>query len=171
MHKTDKAKAADIEHAIRNHIRINEADDPEYYRTLSQRLEDIIKQHEERWDQLSLFLLEFRDTIETKRLESAQELGLSETEYAFHGILIAELTKLQGEDSIDEAIVEKVKTVVRELVEMMDEATEIVDFFQKNDEQRRMKKEIKRAIVDQFPKKLVKPVTDGFMELARVKFQ
>ena len=170
-HKTDKAKAADIEHAIRNHIRINEADDPEYYRTLSQRLEDIIKEHEERWDQLSLFLLEFRDTIETRRLESAQELGLSETEYAFHGILIAELTKLQGEDNIDQVTVEKVKTVVRELVEMMDEATEIVDFFQKNDEQRRMKKEIKRAIVDQFPKKLVKPVTDGFMELARVKFQ
>ena len=71
-HKTDKAKAADIEHAIRNHIRINEADDPEYYRTLSQRLEDIIKEHEERWDQLSLFLIEFRDTIETKRRESAR---------------------------------------------------------------------------------------------------
>ena len=84
----------------------------------------------------SLFLLEFRDTIETKRRESAQELGLSETEYAFHGIPIAELTKLQGEDSIREATVEKVKTVVRERLEMMDEAsTEIVDFFQKSDEQ------------------------------------
>ena len=66
---------------------------------------------------------------------------------------------------------DRVKIVVRELVEMMDEATEIVDFFQKNDEQRRMKKEIKRAIVDQFPKKLVKPVTDDFMELAKQKFQ
>ena len=54
---------------------------------------------------------------------------------------------------------------------MIDEATEIVDFFEKNDEQKRMRKKIKRTIFDQFPKKLVKPVTDRFMELAKVRFQ
>jgi len=55
---------------------------------------------------------------------------------------------------------------------MMNEATEIVDFFQKNDEQRRMKQAIKRAILAaEFPRRIVKPVTNGFMELAKVKFQ
>ncbi len=104
-------------------------------------------------------------------MDSAQHLGLSETEYAFFGILKAEIIRTQDEESIDQETVEKIKTVIRSLVEMMDEATEIVDFFQKNDEQKRMRKKIKRTIIVQFPKKLVKPVTDGFMELAKRKFQ
>ena len=116
-------------------------------------------------------LFDLLETIEPERVLSAQKLGLSETEHAFYGILKSEIISITGEDNFNEEANEKVKIVVRELVEMMDEATEIVDFFQKNDEQRRMKKEIKRAIVDQFPKKLVKPVTDGFMELAKRKFQ
>ena len=54
----------------------------------------------------------------------------------------------------------------------MDEATQIVDFFKKRDEQKRVKRDIKRAIIAEFDKiELVKPVTDRFMELAEVKFR
>ena len=168
-HKTDKAKASEIEHAIRNHIKLRAEDDPEYYRTLSKRLEDIIAQNKERWEQLVLILLDLRDTIEEDRIKNAEDLGLTETESAFHGILTRELEEI-GHD-ITEETQEEVKNLVRELVEMMDEATEIVDFFQKTDEQKKMKKAIKRTIINQFPRKLVKPVTDKFMELAKVKFK
>jgi type I restriction enzyme, R subunit len=66
----------------------------------------------------------------------------------------------------------KIKSVVQQLVSMMDEATEIVDFFQKWDEQRRVRRNIKRAILEEFDDlDLVKPVTDRFMELAEVKFR
>ena len=45
-------------------------------------------------------------------------------------------------------------------------------FFRKWDEQKRVKRNIKRAILNEFDDLgLVKPVTDRFMELAEVKFQ
>ena len=117
-------------------------------------------------------LLEFRDTIEAEREVRAEELGLSETEFAFHGILLAEIKKGQGVDLLDTKTESKVKTVVQQLVLMMDEATQIVGFFQKWDEQKKVRRNIKRAILREFDEEeLIKPVTDRFMELAQVKFR
>jgi len=55
---------------------------------------------------------------------------------------------------------------------MFDEATLIVDFFDKPDEVRRMKKEIKRAVLDcsYGDRAMVTVVQDRFMELAQTRF-
>jgi type I restriction enzyme, R subunit len=171
-HKTDRTKASEIENAIKHHIKIKLEDDPEYYKSLSEKLESIIRKNEEHWDELVQLLMDFRGTIEEEREARAEELGLTETEYAFHGILMAEITKGEGVEAIDEDTHLKIKSVVQQLVAMMDEATEIVGFFQKWDEQRRVRRNIKRAIIEEFDDlDLVKSVTDRFMELAEVKFR
>lgn len=66
----------------------------------------------------------------------------------------------------------EIKTTSQDLVGMFDEATQIVDFFSKPDEVKRMKKEIKRAILDcSFGEKaVVAEVQDRFLELAKTKF-
>ena len=171
-HKTSRAKASEIENAIKKHISIKTDNDPEYYKSLSAKLKSIIQQNEEKWDDLVQLLLEFRDTIEKEREARAEELGLTDTEFAFHGILTAEITKEKGIDAIDDDMKSQIKGVVQQLVAMMDEATEIVDFFQKWDEQRRVRRNIKRTIIEEFnQEQLVKPITDRFMELAEVKFR
>ena len=82
------------------------------------------------------------------------------------------IPRKKGIDAIDEDMKSQIKGVVQQLVAMMDEATEIVDFFQKWDEQRRVRRNIKRTIIKEFnQEKLVKPITDRFMELAEVKFR
>ena len=134
-HKNTKTKASEIENAIKHHIKIKLDDDPEYYKSLSEKLESIIRKHEEKWDDLVQLLLEFRDTIEAEREVRAEKLGLSETEFAFHGILLAEIKKGQGVELLDTETSQK-ETVVKQLVLMMDEATQIVGFFQKWDEQK-----------------------------------
>ncbi len=164
QHKTSRSKASEIEHAIKQHIRINIDEDPEYYKKLSDRLKDIIRRHGEKWDELVQLLLDFRNDIEKERKQGAEEAGLTETEFAFYNILLAEL---EGEKTIDEA---KVKDVVQSLVQMLDEATQIVDFFKKWDEQKRVRKDIKRIVIENFDESLVKPVSERFMELAKVKF-
>ena len=74
-------------------------------------------------------------------------------------------------DSFEEAQ-EKVKFVIHSLVQMMDEATAIVGFFEGWDEVKRVKRDIKITVIEEFDDlKLVKPVTDRFMELAEVKFK
>ena len=164
QHKTSRSKASEIEHAIKQHIRINIDEDPEYYKKLSDRLKDIIRRHGEKWDELVQLLLDFRNDIEKERKQGAEEAGLTETEFAFYNILLAEL---EGEKTIDEA---KVKDVVQSLVQMLDEATQIVDFLKKWDEQKRVRKDIKRIVIENFDESLVKPVSERFMELAKVKF-
>ncbi len=170
-HKSDQAKASEIENAIKYHIKIKLEDDPEYYKSLSEKLESIIRQHEEKWDELVQLLLDFRDTIKEEREARAEELGLTETEFAFHGILRAEIAKVRA---IDEEMCLKIKSIVQKLVAMMDKATEIVGFFDKWDERRRVRRNIKRVIIEEFDDMdldLVKTITDRFMELAEVRFR
>jgi type I restriction enzyme R subunit len=60
--------------------------------------------------------------------------------------------------------------VVSSLVELLDEASLIVDFFNKWTEQKRIKKNIKRLIIENFDESLVEQVSSRFMDLARTKF-
>jgi len=167
-HKSPRSRASEIQNAIQHHIKINIENDPEHYKKLSERLKDIIRQHEEKWDELVQLLLDFRDNIESDHQQKATTLGLSQTELAFYNILIAELG---SDNQVDESNAHKVKDVIQSLVQMLDEASQIVDFFNKWDEQKRVKREIKRVVIANFDESLVKPVTERFMELAEVKFK
>lgn len=86
---------------------------------------------------------------------------------------MAEIARVTGNESLDEATHEEVIAVTKDLVDMLDEATGIVDFFKKQDEVKRMKKNIKRRIVDASfdAPELRATVMDRFMELAKVKFK
>jgi type I restriction enzyme, R subunit len=171
-HKSDRSKASEVENAIKDHIKVNLEQDPEYYQALSKRLGEIIKQSEEKWDSLVQMLLEFRGTIESDRVQQATDIGLNETEFAFHNILMAEVSRLHDE-AVDEATHQRVLEVVKKLVDMMKEDTAVVDFFNKWDEQKAMKKRIKRAILseDFGTKELVEAINERFMDLAQAKFK
>ena len=86
---------------------------------------------------------------------------------------MAEVAKASGEDVITEAVHQRIIYVVQQLVEMMEEATSIIGFFDKWNDQKRVKKLIKRAILDEDfgTKDLVSAITDRFMDLAKVKFK
>lgn len=172
-HKSDRSKASEIENAIKHHIDINLAEDEEYYKSLSVRLNEILLKKAEHWDELVQLLLNFRDTIESDRAQAADELGLSDTEFAFHNILVAEVSRITGNEALDEAVHDEVIQITKKLVEMMDEATAIVDFFKKPDEIKRVKKNIKRAIVESSfdDEQLYGVLADRFMDLAKVRFK
>lgn len=168
QHKSPRAKASEIENAIKHHIKINIEDDPEYYKNLSERLEDIIRKYGNKWTELVQMLLNFRDNIETDHQQQAVDLGLSPTELAFYNILVSELG---GKDALGDSTESQVKEVVQSLVKMLDEATQIVDFFSKWDEQKRVKRDIKRKVIENFDESLVAPITERFMDLAETKFK
>ncbi|MGE6690281.1 type I restriction endonuclease subunit R [Stutzerimonas stutzeri] len=48
----DRAKASEMEHAIRSHVRKHADEDPVLYRKLSERLNEVLKSLGEQWDQL-----------------------------------------------------------------------------------------------------------------------
>ena len=62
---------------------------------------------------------------------------------------------------------------VKKLVQMMEDASSMVDFFNKEDEIRNVRREIRRTIMmTSFDdENLRKIIMEEFMELAKVKFQ
>ncbi|TLS78289.1 type I restriction endonuclease subunit R [Mariprofundus erugo] len=171
-HKSSRARASEIENAIKHHISVNLQEDEEYYKKLSERLKAIVDKHREHWDDLVQLLLEFRDTIEVNHKKEAEDIGLSQVEYAFYNILVAEITRITGNESIDEATHDEVIQVTKDLVDMLNEATAIVDFFSKQNEISAVKKRIKRRVIETSfdDADLRTAVMDRFMELAKVKF-
>ena len=58
-------------------------DDPEYYISLSKKLENIIEKYEQKWDEMLASLLDLVENIENIEKDHAASLGLSEDERAF----------------------------------------------------------------------------------------
>ncbi len=69
-----------------------------------------------------------RENIESDRKQQADDLGLTQTELAFYNILLAEVG---GSETPSQEFQMQIKDVVQSLVSMLDEATQIVGFFEK----------------------------------------
>ncbi len=88
--RTDRAKASEMEHAIRYHVRKHFDEDPAHYVKLSEKLDKILEALKERWDQLALALSDLvDDTLKGRQVDST---GLDpQTEAPFYGLLGQEL--------------------------------------------------------------------------------
>ncbi len=87
---SDRAKASEMEHAIRHHLRERWDEDPEHYSRLSERLEEIIEELGEQWDQLALALADLLPDVRAGR--QADDTGLDPvTEAPFYDLLKREL--------------------------------------------------------------------------------
>lgn len=169
----DRAKASEVENAIKAHIKVKVDEDPEFYQSLALRLEEIIQKYENKWEELVRQLLLFRDGMEEEKSQQDAGLGLSEEEGAFYRVLMKEVTEAVGDGAMDDNTHQEVLDLTKELVSAFQEATKIVGFFQRDAEMRTIKRQIKRSILDRSfgTKELVAEVTDRFMELAKVRFK
>lgn len=81
-----RAKASEMEHAARHHIRQHLDEDPVHYGKLSERLEEILKTYGENWEQLAMALSAF--VGEVQRGRKADDTGLDpQTQAPFFAIL------------------------------------------------------------------------------------
>ena len=67
----DRAKASEMEHAIRSHIRKHTDEDPVLYRKLSEHLNDILKTLGEKWNEVIAQLQQIIDELRTGQAGSA----------------------------------------------------------------------------------------------------
>ena len=64
---SSRTKAAAMEHAARHFISAHLDEDPVYYRKLSERLEELLKAHEQHWDALAEALMAFIEAMQSGR--------------------------------------------------------------------------------------------------------
>ena len=144
--RTDDAKASEMEHAIRHEINVRVEENPVFYQSLRERLEEIIEQRrQERLDaaeQLSL-LNSLREELQGEQAH-ARDIGLDARGFAIYGLLEQRRPMAARED---EAVYNAAN---RDLASLIDEEvapfTELVDWWQKDDVQRQMRSKIKRQL-------------------------
>ncbi len=87
---SSRAKASEMEHAVRHHISVHFAEDPAHYKRLSERLAEILKEFQEDWDELANSLWQFTEDL--RKSESRQVPGLdTRREAPFYRLLAEEI--------------------------------------------------------------------------------
>lgn len=82
---SDRAKASEMEHAVRSHIRKKLDEDPVHYQGLARRLEEILQKFGQDWEQLALALADFVEEVESGRQDD--ESGLEPELVPFYALL------------------------------------------------------------------------------------
>jgi type I restriction enzyme R subunit len=178
---TSEAKASEMEHAIRHEIHVHLQEDPVFYESLKQRLQKIIddKRQEritaaEELKCLNALVNEMRNVG-----NAAQELGLSEDEYALYKLLKAEEV-IGGESdgfSVREPSVPygKGRDEFKELTQVIMKSLEdiaVIDWVHKEGVQREMRQRIKGILRERnYGFDDIEPLTLKIMDLAKVRLR
>ncbi len=137
---TDRAKASEMEHAVRHHIREHIDEDPAYYGKLSKRVDEILERLEDRWDQIALEFEELIAQINAGRSDE-DNTGLDpDTELPFHG-LMADKVASSNPDAADLLI-----ELTHNLVSDVSTTIGTVRFWDNPTKQDELRKSIKRNL-------------------------
>ena len=137
---SDRAKASEMEHAVRHHIRSRIDEDPAYYRKLSERVDEILHRLEDRWDQIALEFEEMIDEINTGRTDE-DNTGLDPTtELPFHNQMADKLATSQTDAS------ERLISLTTQLVANTRRIIGAVGFWDNATKQDELRKTIKREL-------------------------
>ncbi len=148
--KNPEARASEMEHAIRHEIHVRVDEDPAFYRTLRERLEQILMDYKARRidaaKQLELF-----GVIESEmreRAQAASDLGMTETALAIYGLLMDDAKTSQvSEAAAPYGTLEPKKKALAEVIEESVRAdVRIIDWVSKDDVQRDIRSRIKRSL-------------------------
>ena len=176
---TDDAKASEMEHAIRHEINVRVEENPAFYRSLRERLEEIVEERRrQRLDaarQLSLLNHLCEELKGEQTL--AQDLGLDARGFAIYGLLERRRPTPVRDDAVreDGAVYDAACNVAnRDLASLIDDEvapfTELVDWWQKDDLQRQMRSRIKRRLrADGVAADAVESLAADIVDLARVR--
>jgi type I restriction enzyme R subunit len=138
--KTDEARASEMEHAIKHEIHVKLEENPAFFSSLRERLEQIIADRKARRidaaQQLGLLAALLRDL--QNHADAAHRIGLSETGFAIYGLLNTGTPP----GKLDEARTELASLLEEQLAPQI----AIVDWVHKDDVQREMRRLIKRQL-------------------------
>ena len=138
-HTSKKAAASEMEHAIRKHIKVNLEYDPAYYQKMSEKLENILRSHQDDIDETYKSLLDLFEEIKTGRQEGVEGLD-PKREMPFYDLLvkIAFHDVLDNQDMLDEIV-----TIIRNSLDVMQKRISVVDFWNRPTEQDELKRELR----------------------------
>ncbi|MDF1597282.1 MAG: HsdR family type I site-specific deoxyribonuclease [Acidimicrobiia bacterium] len=161
---SERAKASEMEHALRHHILEKYYEDPARYKKLSERLDEVLDALEGKWDQLALAIGELIDDATADRETDAT--GLDEIDLRFLGVI---------EDELGEAAVarDQMIEVTTGLVDMIRRRVRTVGFWGNANAQDELRKQVVQRLDESrlYPLDHCKRVADRLIELSKANHQ
>ncbi len=165
VHRSDKAKASEMEHAIRYEISVRLDENPVVYSSLKERLEHIIEMRKQKRienskaiEEYGTLIQEFREVHEGKK---ARRMGMDDDEYAFF-----ELVNDAAKSSFER---EELKEISKEIVEKL-RGLAVIDFRRKKSVLREMRAKVKLILVSKgWDRKGLESITSRVIELAEAR--
>ncbi len=138
----DEAKASEMEHAIRKHCTVHHDEDPAFYKSLSEKVENLITQHRDDWGRLAEELAKLR-TVATEGRKAGQD-GMSREATTFFEHIANEVYEGGEVPDEDKAAM---RDLMEALVDTMAETIGSIDFWNNANKQRHLRGEIKIALL------------------------
>jgi type I restriction enzyme, R subunit len=163
-----RARASEMEHAIRHHISLHMDEDPTRYRRLSERLEQILADHQGHWEQQAFALADFLEKIKTEDSErdGGDSSAVNRVESALYRLL--------GEETAADGVIgqpqgRRLADFSRQLYELAAARTTRKDFWRHPVDQDDFTKEIAVALItgDVCPPGEAPALADKLFEIIR----
>jgi type I restriction enzyme R subunit len=136
------AKASEMEHAIRKHCTVKFDEDPAFYKNLSEKMERLIDKYQDQWDLLADELEKLRTEAAAGRTERIE--GLDKEATTFYAYLV---DLAFGKDGVPVEQETRLKALMKNVVELLQETIGIIDFWNNPAEQKRLRGELNTALL------------------------
>ncbi len=166
----DRAKASEMEHAIRSHVRKHLDEDPVKYGRLSERLADLLQQLDGQWDEqveaLRGLIQQLRDGA---RVDGEEVPEMPAHAEPFWRELVAS-ADLEA-DQVDDATAQRLLTATEEVVAIIQQEIAIPDFWKPSHipDQEALKQQLFTVLMmgDLVPTDQAEAVSERLLDLAR----
>ncbi len=137
-----EAKASEMEHAIRKHCTVHQDEDPTFYKSLSEKVENLIDQYQGHWDLLV-------DELEKLRVEAiegrkAGKDGMTKEATIFFEHIVSGTfanAKMTNETKA------KMQILMEAIVDTLQDSIGSIDFWTNADKQKKARSSIKTALM------------------------
>lgn len=137
-----EAKASEMEHAIRKHCTVHFDEDPTFYKRLSEKLEKLIQEHQNNWQALAEGYEQIRNEAMAGRTDVIE--GLNKEATTFYDYVV-QLAFDGGEVPGDS--VAPLKKLMARIVEHLQGTIDIIDFWKKPIEVKKLRGDIDTEIL------------------------
>ena len=137
-----EAKASEMEHAIRKHCTVHFDEDPAFYKRLSEKLEKLIQAHQNNWQALAEGYEQIRNEAMAGRADAIE--GLSKEATTFYDYVV-QLAFDSGDVPGDSMA--SLKKLMARIVETLQATIDIIDFWKKPIEVKKLRGDIDTEIL------------------------
>ncbi|OIJ22022.1 DEAD/DEAH box helicase [Anaerobacillus alkalidiazotrophicus] len=162
---TTEAKAAEMEHAVRHEIKVKMEENPVYYTSLREKLEELLQSRKAKQMEIVDLFEALREMVNDMRntTQKSKEHGLEREQFPFYQMLEKELDYDDDKEALRDLTL-----IITETIQ--DEA--VIEWTAKDDIQREMRKKIKKQLrAIKCPKDKIDEVTQKLMDLAAVHYK